>query len=50
MILGEGEVDLKSIGERVIRQHMTELQLTENMTLDRRLLRTRIRIEGWLDS
>lgn len=30
----------------VIRQDMTQFQLTKNMTLDRRLWRTRIRIVG----
>ena len=30
----------------VIRQDMTQLQLTEDMTLDRKVWRTHIRVEG----
>ncbi|KAG5582720.1 hypothetical protein H5410_053347 [Solanum commersonii] len=40
------DVGRRSIGKKVIRQDMTQIQVTENMTLNMRVWRTRTRIEA----
>lgn len=45
-VLGGAEVRPKKYWGEVIRHNMAQRQLTEDMTLDRKLWRTGIRVEG----